>query len=69
MAKIFRKSSENQEAQFPKGRVFIGQKSIFCDYCIQNVKVGVQIQIFNIVNECLTHFSQFISEKVKKNLR
>ena len=66
---IFRKSLENHEAPFPKLIVFIGHISIFRHYCIQDVKKGIQIQIYNITNECLAHFSQFISEKVKKNLR
>ena len=37
MVKVFRKSQENHEAQFPKFSVFIGQKSIFRHYCTQNV--------------------------------
>ena len=41
----------------------------FPHHCIQNVKDRLQIQVCNVSNECLTHFSQFISEKVKKNLR
>ena len=49
--------------------VFIGQKSIFRRYCIQNVKDGIQIQVYNIKNESVSHFSQFTSVKVKKNLR
>ena len=36
---------------------------------IQNVKDGIQIQVCNINNESVKNFSQFISEKVKKNLR
>ena len=63
------KSWENHEAQCPKLSVFIGQKSIFRYYCIENFKDGPEIQVYNIDNECLTHFSQFISVKVKKNLR
>ena len=47
----------------------MGQKSIFRQYCIQNVKDGIQIQVYNINNESVNHFSQFISVKVKKNLR
>ena len=43
MVKILRKSQENHEAQFPNFSVFIGQKSIFRPYCIQNVKDGIQI--------------------------
>ena len=50
-------------------KFFIDQKSIFRHYCVQNVKDGIQIQACNVSNECLTHFSQFFSEKVKKNLR
>ena len=44
-------------------------KSIFRHYCIQNVKDGIQIQVYNINNESVNHFSQFISVKVKNNLR
>ena len=56
-------------AQFPKSSVFIGQKSVFRRYCIQNVKDGIQIQVYNIINESVNHSSQFISVKVMKNLR
>ena len=63
------KSLENHEAQFPKLNVFIRQKFIFRHCCIQNFKDGIQIQVCNINKECLSHFSQFISEKVKKHLR
>ena len=45
MVKIFRKSQENHDAQFPKFSAFIGQKSIFYRYCIQNFKDGIQIQV------------------------
>ena len=38
-------------------------------YCLQNVKDGIQIPVYNINNEILNHCSQLISEKVKKNLR
>ena len=55
--------------QFTKFIVFIGQKWILPHYCMPNVKDGIQIQVYIINNECLTHFSQFISEKVKKNVR
>ena len=53
----------------PKLSVQTGQKLIFRHYYMQNVKDGIQIQEYNINNECLSHFSQFISEKVKKNVR
>ena len=60
---------KNYEAQFPKFSVFIGQKSIVRRYSIQNVKDGIQIQVYNINNGSVNHCNQFISQKVKKNLR
>ena len=42
---------------------------MFCRYCIQNVKDGIQIHVYNITNESVNHFSQVISVKVKKHLR
>ena len=42
---------------------------MFCRYCIQNVKDGIPIQVYNSINESVSHSSQFISEKVKKHLR
>ena len=50
------KSYEYHEAQFPKFSVFIGQKSIFRRYCIENVKDGIQIQVCNISNESVSQF-------------
>jgi len=41
----------------------------FRRYCSQNVKDGIQIQVYNISNESVNHSIQFISEKVKKKLR
>ena len=41
-----------------------GEKSILSHYCIQNVKDGIQIQIYKIDKESVTHFGQFISVKV-----
>ena len=38
-------------------------------YCIQNVEDGIQIQVYNIINDSVNHSSQFISVNVKKNLR
>ena len=69
MVKILRTSLESRKAQFPKSSVFIGQKSIIRRYCIQNVKDGIQIHVYNIINDSVTHSSQFISVKVRKNLR
>ena len=45
----------------------MGKKSVFRRYCIQNVKDGIQIHVYNI-NDSVHHSSQFISVKVKKNL-
>ena len=59
----------NHEAQFAKFCVFVGEKSIFCCYCIQNVKDGIQIQVYKINNESVNHFCSFISVKVTKILR
>ena len=47
----------------------LAKKSIFRHYCIQIVKDGIQIQVYNINNESVKYSSQFISVKVKKNLR
>ena len=41
---------------------------VFRRYCTQNVKVGIQIQVYYI-NESVNHSSQFISVEVKKSLR
>ena len=64
MAKILRKSVENYTAQFPKLSVVIGQKSIFYHFFIQNIKDGIQIQVYNINNESVNHSSQFSSVEV-----
>ena len=48
---------------------FIGQKAVFRRYCIQNVVDGIKIQVYNIISDSVNHSSQFISVKVKKNLR
>ena len=42
---------------------------VFRCYYIQNVKDGIQIQVYNIINDSVNHSSQFISVKVRKNLR
>ena len=63
------KSYKNHKAQFPKSSVFIGQKSIIRRYCIQNVKDGIQILVYNINNDSVNHFSQFISVKVKQKFK
>ena len=42
---------------------------VFRCYCIQNVEDGIQIQVYNIINESVNHSSQLISVKVKKILR
>ena len=58
---MLKESEENHKAQYPKLSVFIGQKSAFRRYCIQNVKDGIQIQVCNIIYESVYHSSQFIS--------
>ena len=62
-------SYEFYEAQFPKFNAFNGQMSIFRRYCIQNFKDEIQIQLYNINNESVSHFSQRISVKGKRILR
>ena len=47
----------------------LAKNRYFVIFCIQNVKDRIQIQVCNIKSERLTHFSQFISEKVNKNFR
>ena len=42
---------------------------IFRYYCIQNVTDWLQIRVYKINNESVTHFSQLISVKVKKHVR
>ena len=42
---------------------------MFRRYCIQNVKDGIQIQVYNVINESVYHSSQFTLVKFKKNLR
>ena len=64
-----KKTVRKSRGSMSKLRVFIGQKSIFCCYCIQDVKDGIQIQVYNIINKSLNHSSKFISVEVKKNLR
>ena len=49
--------------------VFIGKNSVFRRYCIQSAKDGIQIHVYNVINDSVNHSSQFISVKVKKNLR
>ena len=48
---------------------FYRPKSVFRRYCVQNGKDGIQIQVYNINNESVNHFNQFISVKVMKNFR
>ena len=65
LKKVVRKSRDS----ISKTKCFIGQESVFRRYCIQNVKDGIQIQVYNINNKFVNHFSQFISIKDRKNLR
>jgi len=56
-------------AQFPKIYAFVGQKSVLRHCCIQNVKDGIHIGVYEIKKEKATHSSQFISVEVKEILR
>ena len=47
----------------------MGKTSVFRRYCIQNVKDGIQIHVYNIINESVNHSSHFISVEIRKNLR
>ena len=66
LKKIVRKSrgSNNNIKCFHRPKI-----GNFDRYCIQNVKDGIQIQVYNSINESINHSSQFISAKVRKNLR
>ena len=61
MVKILRKSW----GSISKIVLVLAKKSIFNRYIIQNVKDGIQIQVYNINNESVDHYSQFISVKAK----
>jgi len=60
---------ETRRLNFQNFSASIGQESTYRRYSIQNAKDGIQIQAYNINNGSLSHLSQFISVKVKKNLR
>ena len=69
MAKILRNCREYHEGQCRKLSIFIGQNSMFHHYYSQNIKDGIQIRVYKINNESVTHFSQFFckdDEDVKK---
>ena len=69
MTKIFSKSLENHEVQFPTYSVFVGQKSILRHCYAQNFKDRIQIRVFKIKKDRVTSFCQFFSVEVKKILR
>ena len=48
MAKISRKSLENQEITIPKLIVFVGQKVILRHYYMENVRDTIQIRVYKI---------------------
>ena len=52
-----------------KYSVFIGQKSTFHHYCIQNVKDRIQIPVYNINNDIVNYYGQFLLVLVKKTVR
>ena len=43
------------------------KRSVFRHYCFQNVKDGIQIHVYNVINESAYYSSQFVSVKFKKN--
>ena len=53
LKKIVRKS----RGSISKIIFFIGQKAVFRCYCIQNVVDGIQIQVYNIINDSVNHSS------------
>ena len=59
MVKILRKSQARLNFQ---NLVFYWKKLIFRRYCIQRVKDGIQIQVYNITNESVSLFR----EKLRK---
>ena len=63
VVKILGQSQENREAQFPQFSVFVSQKSIFRRYRMQNIKDGIQILVYKINNESVTHFTVFLIKK------
>ena len=73
MVKIFRKSSENlqkiRRLNFQNLVSSLAKNLYFVVIAFKMLKGGVQIQVYNINNEFVAHFSQFISVKVKKHLR
>ena len=62
MSKILRKSN----GSILKIKYFVGHKLILHHYSIQNVKDEFKVKINK---ESITHFSHFISEKVKTDFR
>ena len=62
LKKILRKS----RGSISKSKCFIGQNSIFRRSCINNIKDGIQIQVYNINNDTAYHFSQYITVKIEK---
>ena len=55
-------------AQFPKLRVFAGQKFYIMSLFDSKVVNEIQIQVYQTNNENVTQFRQFISVKAKKIL-
>ena len=65
LKKIVRKS----RGSISKLQCFYRPKISISSLLHSNVKDGFQIQVYNIINESVNHSSQFISVKVRKNLR
>ena len=46
------------QGSIPNLSVFVGQNSILRHYCTQTIKDGMQIRVYKITTEKVTHFSQ-----------
>ena len=57
------------QGSVPKLSVFVGQNSMLRHYSIINIKDRIQIRVYWIKKEEVTHFSQFTLVKAKKIVR
>ena len=65
LKKVLRKSQRS----IYKLSVFVGQKPVFHHYYIQDAKDRIQIQVYTMNKESVTHFGLFILVNIKKILR
>jgi len=69
MVKILRNLKEITRVNFQNLVFSLAKNRYFVVIAFKMFKDGIQIQVYNITNKSVSHFSQFISVKVKKNLR